>query len=547
MEEKTKKMTQGSTEKKTGKHPEKPENQIIVEKKRKVRELREAGINPYANDFSLNHDDVLRAASMDVSVLPGEAEMRDDAEIFRVGGRVMSAARFGKAGFFKIRHRGAELQVYVRKDNIAEDEFIAFKKCEVGDHIGASGPLFLTNKGKCALKAVEFRLLTKAVRPLPEKFHGLKDPELRYRMRYLDMVMNPEVVEVFRIRAKLIRYVRSFLDRLDFIEVETPMMHSLVGGAAARPFITRHNALDMELFMRIAPELYLKRLLVGGLERVYELGRCFRNEGLSRRHNPEFTMLEFYMAYATYEDLMELTQKLIAGAVNEIKGSHKVLVPLGDEDSVEVDFTPPWPRISVIDATISGLRKHGFTPPAREQWRDEEALGAFIKANKLDEGEEGLAVELASADDWGKRLGALFEAFGENALPMEQPVFVVDYPAAVSPLSRKKDGDDRLVDRFEVFAAGREIGNAFSELNDPDDQRERFVKQMEQKKRGAAETMDYDEDYCRALEFGMPPAAGEGIGIDRLAMILCGCGSIRDVILFPLLRPEAGAAETGRE
>lgn len=541
-------MAQETSEKKPGKKPVKGENQIIVEKKKKVEDLREAGINPYANDFSVNHDDVRRAVEMNVDELPGEADMIDDAEVFRVGGRVISAARFGKAGFFKIRHQRRELQVYVRKDNIAPDEFIAFKKCEVGDHIGASGPLFVTNKGKCALKAVEFRLLTKAVRPLPEKFHGLKDPELRYRMRYLDMVMNPEVVEVFHTRAKLIRYVRSFLDRLDFVEVETPMMHPLVGGAAARPFITRHNALDMELFMRIAPELYLKRLLVGGLERVYELGRCFRNEGLSRRHNPEFTMLEFYMAYATYEDLMELTQELIAGAVSEIAGSHKIVVSLGDEGEVEVDFRPPWPRISVIEATVGGLRKQKFESiPELEHWQDDEAVKAFIRVNKLDEGEDGLAVELASADDWGKRMGALFEAFGEADLPMEQPVFVVDYPAAVSPLSRKKDGDPKLVDRFEVFAAGREIGNAFSELNDPDDQRARFVKQIEQKNLGAAETMDYDEDYCRALEFGMPPAAGEGIGIDRLAMILCGCSSIRDVILFPLLRHEAGAAETGRE
>lgn len=517
------------------------EDRIMAEKKRKVQDLREGSINPYANDFIVNHEDLRRAEAIPVEDLCGEAEMKEVPEVFRVGGRVISAARFGKAGFFKVRHGGRELQVYVRKDNITPDEFKAFKKCEVGDHIGASGPLFVTQKGKKALKAEEFRLLTKALRPLPEKFHGLKDPELRYRMRYLDMVMNPEVADVFRTRARLVSYIRRFMDDLGFVEVETPMMHSLVGGAAARPFVTRHNALNMELFMRIAPELYLKRLLVGGLERVYELGRCFRNEGLSRRHNPEFTMLEFYMAYATYEDLIQLTQELLVGAIREIVGQEKFVCPLGEKDEVEVDFAPPWPRMTVLEATLDGLRKHGFDNiPELERWDDDAVVKEFITANGLDEGEAGLALELREADEWGKRIGALFEAFGEDNLPVDRPVFVVDYPSAVSPLSRRKDDDPKLVDRFEVFVAGQEIGNAFSELNDPEDQRERFVKQIEQKNKGAAETMDYDEDYCRALEFGMPPAAGEGIGIDRLTMILCGRRSIRDVILFPLLRPESG-------
>jgi lysyl-tRNA synthetase class 2 len=530
-------------QKQKGKGQAPDENRVIRDKKAKVAALREAGINPYANDFQMDPADMKGALSVPVEEIPGEADIKEDDRVYRVAGRVMAAARFGKAGFFRVRYGGDELQLYVRKDNIPPDQFKAFKKCEVGDHVGGAGRLFMTRKGKPAVRLHEFRLLTKAVRPLPEKFHGLRDPELRYRMRYVDLVMNPDAADVFRTRARLVGYIRRFLDERGFVEVETPMMHPLIGGAAARPFITRHNALDMKLYMRIAPELYLKRLIVGGLERVYELGRCFRNEGLSRRHNPEFTMLEFYMSYATYVELMELTEEMLSGAVREINGSYRLTCPDGGgegaESEVEVDFTPPWPRVAVCDATVRGLRAAGFDDaPDESEIRDDETLVEWIEKTGLAEGDGPLAQALARADSWGSRIGALFEELGEDNLPTGKPVFVVDYPAAVSPLSRRKDDDPTLVDRFEVFVCGQEIGNAFSELNDPEDQRERFVRQVEKKRSGDEETMDYDEDYCRALEFGMPPTAGEGIGIDRLAMILCGQRSIRDVIPFPLLRPE---------
>jgi lysyl-tRNA synthetase class 2 len=527
------------------------ENRVIYDKKQKVEALREAGINPYANDFPLDPKAIATAAAVDPHTLPGEADLDDDAPVYRVAGRVMAAARFGKAGFFKIRYGAHELQLYVRKENIAPEQFKAFKKVEVGDIVGGEGRLFVTRKGKAALRVHTFRLLTKAVRPLPEKFHGLRDPELRYRMRYVDLIMNPEVAEVFRTRAKLLAYLRAFMDRRGFVEVETPMMHPLIGGAAARPFVTRHNALNMELYMRIAPELYLKRLIVGGLERVYELGRCFRNEGLSRRHNPEFTMLEFYMAYATYKELMVLSEEMLSGAVAEINKTQRLECERGEGETVAVDFTPPWPRMTVCQATARGLAAEGFPDaPDAAGVADDAVLSAWIAQSGLARGDDPVAAGLQEAEDWGTRVGVLFDRFGELHLPLEKPVFVMDYPAAVSPLSRGKDADPALVDRFEIFVAGQEIGNAFSELNDPADQRARFARQMEKKQKGDAEAMDYDEDYCRALEIGMPPTAGEGIGIDRLTMLICGQSSIRDVIPFPLLRPaDSGAqrSDTGSE
>jgi lysyl-tRNA synthetase class 2 len=376
--------------------------------------------------------------------------------------------------------------------------------------------------------------LTKAVRPLPEKWHGLQDVELRYRQRYVDLIVNPDVREVFRKRSAIIRGVRKFLDDRGYLEVETPVLQNLVGGAAARPFRTHHNALDMDMVLRIAPELYLKRLVVGGFDRVYELGRQFRNEGLSRRHNPEFTMLEFYQAYATYDDLMTLTEQMIVGLAEEVAGGKVITY-----DGRQVDLGGPWLRLPMKDAIVNASgTEHLAAGLERGMLDDDAALRAWIERAGLLNKKDELGAVLRKCDNHGERVGALFDYAGENALPWDRPVFVIDYPAETSPLSRRNDADPGRVDRFELFVVGREHANAFSELNDPADQRARFQRQVDAKGRGAEETMDYDEDYCRALEYGLPPTAGEGIGIDRLTMLLTNQASIRDVILFPLMRPE---------
>jgi len=376
-------------------------------------------------------------------------------------------------------------------------------------------------------------VLTKATRPLPEKWHGLQDMEIRYRQRYVDLVANPGVREVFLKRTAIIKHLRRFLDARDFIEVETPSMHTILGGAAARPFRTHHNALDMDLTMRIAPELHLKRLVVGGFDRVYEIGRNFRNEGLSRQHNPEFTMLEFYQAYATYEDLMTLTQDLFAELAREICGSTTI-----SYGGIQVDLGA-FERIAMKDAIIAAVGK-GLLPAGLERpvLDDEGALLQWIAGSGALDRKDELSAALRKCESHGHRVGALFDYGGELALPPEKAVFVVEYPAETSPLSRRNDADPSKVDRFELFIVGREHANAFSELNDPADQRARFQRQVEAKAKGAEETMDYDEDYCRALEYGLPPTAGEGIGVDRLVMLLTDQPSIRDVILFPLMRPE---------
>ena len=513
------------------------DNRLIAQRKQKIQAIRDLGINPYANDFPVSLEDMEAVTKLDAEALGGEGDVAEDAPEYQVGGRVMSLAKFGKAAFCLVRQQGQEVQIYLKRDLLGDEAFKPFKKIERGDFVAAVGPAFVTRQGKVAVRAREFRILTMAVRSLPEKWHGLKDPELRYRQRYVDMVTTPGVVDVFRTRARIISFLRSYLDERRFVEVETPMMHTVVGGAAAKPFLTHHNALNLDIKLRIAPELYLKRLVVGGLERVYEIGRCFRNEGLSRRHNPEFTMLEFYMGYATYETLMTLTEELVAGLVTELKGEPKLTY-----QEQPVDFTTPWPRLTVAEAAQAGLTQAaaelGFAAPAETDLQTEEALCAYVEREKLTDKNDAFAEWWKTTHGWGERLAALFEFFGEERLPADRPVFVVDYPSAVSPLSRRKDTNPELVDRFELFVCGQEIANAFSELNDPEDQRERFRAQLEAKQRGADETMDYDEDYCRALEVGMPPAAGEGIGIDRLTMLLCDQASIRDVILFPLLRPE---------
>jgi len=520
------------------------ESELIGEREKKVAELRALGTNPYANGFAPTHTTAEVAARFkDVAPKPADPNAPKGAspeflaeDRFAVAGRIVAYRGFGGATFVKILDRGGEIQVWVKKDVVGPEAFEVWKKMERGDFIGASGPALYTKTGELTILAEKVVVLTKGTRPLPEKFHGLSDQELRYRQRYVDLVVNADVREVFRKRSAIVRSIRRFLDTRGYLEVETPMMHSILGGAAARPFATHHNALDLDLFMRIAPELYLKRLVVGGFERVYEIGRNFRNEGLSRQHNPEFTMLEFYQAYATYEDLMALTEELFQELAREVAGGETITY--GD---YKVDLGSPWPRIPMKDAIVDASKKE-LLPAGLERAAldDEAALLGWIEKTGLANGKEEVSAVLRKAESHGERVGALFDYGGEKALDPQRPTFVIDYPAETSPLSRRNDADPTKVDRFELFIVGREHANAFSELNDPADQRGRFQRQVDAKAKGAEETMDYDEDYCRALEYGLPPTAGEGIGIDRLVMLLCDQPSIRDVILFPLMRPDRG-------
>jgi len=513
------------------------ERELIAERERKVSELRAAGHNPYANGFcptstaAAVHDWFARGA--DGSQPP---EGTTPGGRLSVAGRIVALRSFGKAAFAKLRDRTGEIQVWVKLDVVGEQAYELWKLVERGDFVGVEGPATLmttTKAGEHTVVAERIHILTKAIRPLPEKWHGLQDMESRYRQRYLDLVSNPEVLEVFRKRTRIVRHLRRFFDQRDFVEVETPMMHTLLGGAAARPFRTHHNALALDLNMRIAPELYLKRLVVGGFDRVYEIGRNFRNEGLSRQHNPEFTMLEFYQAYATYEDLMRLTQQLLGELAAEICGGTQMTY-----QGQAVDLGK-WERIPMKDAIVAAVAA-GQLPKGleRSMLDDEVALQRWVAGSGVLNRNDELSAVLPKCQTHGHRVGALFDYAGEQALPPDRPVFVVDYPAETSPLSRRNDVEPSKVDRFELFIVGREHANAFSELNDPVDQRARFQRQVEAKAAGTEETMDYDEDYCRALEYGLPPTAGEGIGVDRLVMLLTDQPSIRDVILFPLMRPE---------
>jgi lysyl-tRNA synthetase, class II len=523
------------------------ERELIAEREKKVAELRARGVNPYANGFVPTHTTAELVVKFGGATLPEPPEGAPppakgapptllSEERFSVAGRVAQIRDFGKATFVKLLDRAGELQVWMRRDLVGDAAWEIWKQVERGDFIGATGGATITKTGELTIVADTFKLLTKATRPLPEKFHGLTDHELRYRQRYVDLVVNPEVRDVFRKRSTIVRALRRFLDARGFHEVETPMMHSVVGGAAAKPFRTHHNALGLDLNMRIAPELHLKRLVVGTIERVYEIGRNFRNEGLSRQHNPEFTMLEFYQAYATYEDLMVLTEELFLELAREIVGGETITY-----QGKGVSFAAPWPRIPMKDAIVTASEK-GLLPRGLERrvLDDEAALRDWLETVGLGARADELGVVLRKADSHGERVGALFDHAGEKALPDDRPAFVTEYPAETSPLSRRNDADPARVDRFELFIVGREHANAFSELNDPADQRARFQRQVDAKAAGRDETMDYDEDYCRALEYGLPPTAGEGIGIDRLVMLLCDQPSIRDVILFPLMRPEQG-------
>ncbi len=497
------------------------ENRLIAERRGKLGELRERG-QAFPNTFRPEHT----AAGLLAEYGDAEAWPQDRLEAEKipasVAGRILSRRIMGKAAFVHIRDRsGAQLQLYLRRDDLPEGVYQAFKHWDVGDIVGAAGVLMRTKTGELSLHADKLELLVKSLRPLPEKWHGLTDQETRYRQRYVDLIANPDVREIFVTRAKLVRIIRDFLESREFLEVETPMMHHLPGGATARPFKTHHNALGIDLFLRVAPELHLKRLVVGGLERVYEINRNFRNEGVSTRHNPEFTMLEFYWAYADYNDLMDLTEAMMREIARELgDGNGDLEVEYQGET---IDFGPAFARQTVEEAVLA------FNPDLdAAELRDPDALRKICR--RMD-------IHTESGWGWGKLLLEVFEKTVEENLT--QPTFITGYPTEVSPLSRRNDDDPEITDRFELFIAGREIANGFSELNDPEDQAERFQAQVASRDAGDIEAMHFDADYIRALEYGMPPTGGEGIGIDRLVMLFTDSASIRDVLLFPYLRPEA--------
>ncbi|MBF0620658.1 MAG: lysine--tRNA ligase [Magnetococcales bacterium] len=490
------------------------ENRQVTVRKEKLVAIREQGVNPYPNDFKPKHP---------ISEVLDQYRDQEDVEVLKaaeiqIAGRVMLLRNFGKLTFCHIQDERSRMQIAVMRDEVGADLYrTVFRKVEVGDILGVSGHLFRTKTNELTVRVQQFKLLAKSVRPLPEKFHGLEDLETRYRQRYLDLIVNQDVRTLFRTRSKVIRLIRNYMEDHGFLEVETPMMHPIPGGATARPFATHHNALDRELFLRIAPELYLKRLIVGGFERVFEINRNFRNEGLSVRHNPEFTMMEFYQAYADYNDLMDFTEALMGHVVEEIHGK-MVVTHQGNE----IDFSKGWPRLTMQEALV----KHAGTDA--DKMTDRAYLEELVKKQGL---------EPDSTWDDGKLTLELFEVLVEEKLI--QPTFIIDYPISVSPLSRRSDSRPDVAERFELFINGWEIANAFSELNDPADQADRFSKQVEAKEAGDDEAMHFDEDYIRALEFGMPPTGGEGIGIDRFVMLLTDSSAIREVLLFPQMRPES--------
>ncbi len=484
---------------------------VLSKRREKWHALRERGVPLYPNDFRPSH----AIGELHERVRTDPGSVSEEGPRFAVAGRMMAVNHFGKAAFLRLRDRSGQLQVYLKRDRVGEEAFALFKQLDIGDFLGATGPLFRTKTGEWTLLADTVRLLAKSLRPLPEKFHGLKDPEKRYRRRYLDLLMNPGVREIFLRRSAMIQEIRRFFLERGFLEVETPMMQPLPGGAEATPFRTHHQALGMDLYLRIAPELYLKRLVVGGLERVFEINRNFRNEGVSTQHNPEFTMLEFYQAYATYTDLMALTEELLAEVAARVTGA--TAIPYQGET---IELAPPWRRIGLFEALVA------IGGVDRALLDDREGLLAFAAAR---------GVTVTKQQRRGKVITKLFDALVQPKLI--QPTFVIGYPAEVSPLSRRSDDAPELTERFELFIGGREIANGFSELNDPLDQRARFEQQARDREAGETEAHPMDEDYLEALEYGMPPTAGEGIGIDRLAMLLTDAASIREVILFPHLKP----------
>ncbi len=495
------------------------DNDLLKVRLEKIAALKATGIDLYPNDIKPKN------TTSDIFSSFGNADSDALAQLtqkFSIAGRLMAMRNFGKAAFIKIQDRKGQIQSYIAKNILSEEAYFVFKKLDIGDIIYVSGKLFRTKTNELTIEAEELRLLSKAIRPLPEKWHGLTDVETRYRQRHLDLISNPSVKETFYRRSHIIRLIRQFMDQHDFLEVETPMMQPRAGGAMARPFKTHHNALDMDFYLRIAPELYLKRLVTGGLERVYEINRNFRNEGISTFHNPEFTMMEFYWAYATYEDLMSFTEELFAEIAYNIFHGLKF-----SYQGKEIDMTPPWRRLSVMDALVQIA---GMDTAALQ---DKSQAIEFAKK---------IGCPINESDQLGKILMAIFDEVVEKKLI--QPTFVTHYPVAVSPLSRRSNNQPDLADRFELYISGREIANAFSELNDPADQRDRFEQQIKERIAGNDEAHEMDEDYIHTLEYAMPPTAGEGIGIDRLVMLFTDSASIRDVILFPLLKDKQGTSDS---
>ncbi|GAA5074439.1 lysine--tRNA ligase [Lysobacter panacisoli] len=493
------------------------ENFLIAERRAKLTALRGQGI-AFPNDFRrADYAGDLQAQYADAEQWTAEA-LEAAPHRVALGGRVLLKRDMGKAGFAQVQDESGRLQLWLKKDLLG-DAYEVFKELDLGDIVAVEGELTRTRTGELSVKATSLRLLTKALRPLPDKFHGMADVEQRYRQRYVDLIVTPESREVFVKRSRIIRAMRAWLDARRFLEVETPMMHYIPGGAAAKPFVTHHNALDLQLYLRVAPELYLKRLVVGGLERVYEINRNFRNEGVSTRHNPEFTMLELYEAYATYTEIMDLTEGVIRDVASSVLGTTKV-----HWEGQDIDLGPAFRRWSMTDAVLE------HNPEIRrEDLRDVEKMRAHCTR---------LGIPVKAGNGWGKMLLDVFEKTVEHTLV--QPTFIIDHPVEVSPLARANDLDPELTDRFELFVNGKEMANGFSELNDPEDQAERFRAQVAAKEGGDDEAMHFDADYIRALEVGLPPTGGLGIGIDRLVMLLTGSASIRDVLLFPYMRPEAG-------
>lgn len=487
-------------------------SEMLQIRRGKLDELRELGIDPFGKKYErTNHAGEL------ISKYDGMThdELEEANVKVSVAGRLMAKRGMGKAIFAHVQDLSGKIQVYVRQDSVPADKFAAFRLLDLGDIIGVTGTVFKTKTGETTIKVDDVEILTKSLYPLPDKYHGLKDVELRYRQRYVDLIINPEVQQTFILRSRIIQSMRRYLDSLGYLEVETPTLHAIAGGAAAKPFITHHNALDMELYMRIAIELHLKRLIVGGLEKVYEIGRVYRNEGMSTRHNPEFTMIELYEAYADYEDIMRLTENLVAHIAQEVLGTTKI-----NYQGQEVDLTPAWRRVSMVDAV-------------------KEVTGVDFGVHMTDEEAHKLAKEhkvpVEPHMTFGHILNAFFEQFVEETLI--QPTFITGHPVEISPLAKKNEQDPRFTDRFELFIVAREHANAFTELNDPIDQRQRFEAQLQEREQGNDEAHEMDDDFIRALEYGMPPTGGLGIGVDRLVMLLTNSASIRDVLLFPHMRP----------
>ncbi|MCU4932439.1 lysine--tRNA ligase [Bacillus cereus] len=486
-------------------------NDQLIVRREKLHNLREQGIDPFGKRFERTN------STTDLVSLYGEfskEELEEKEIAVSIAGRIMTKRGKGKAGFAHVQDLHGQVQIYVRKDAVGDDEYELFKTADLGDLVGIEGKVFKTNVGELSVKATGFTLLTKSLRPLPDKYHGLKDVEQRYRQRYLDLITSMESRETFVTRSKIIREMRRYLDDNGYLEVETPMMHAIAGGASARPFTTHHNALDMELYMRIAIELHLKRLIVGGLEKVYEIGRVFRNEGVSTRHNPEFTMIELYEAYADYKDIMKLTEDMVAHIAKKVLGT--TTIQYGD---YEINLEPEWTRLHMVDAIKQYSGADFWNPMSLEEARE------LAKEHN---------VEIKDTMEVGHIINEFFEQKVEDKLI--QPTFIYGHPVEISPLAKKNDEDPRFTDRFELFIVAREHANAFTELNDPIDQKERFEAQLKEREQGNDEAHMMDDDYIEALEYGMPPTGGLGIGIDRLVMLLTNAPSIRDVLLFPAMR-----------